>query len=274
MEKPTKVIDIEKAIRNSKSKFVSSIPKFMVRLVEKITNQDYMNMIIHKCRDKTGVPFVNCVLKELNINVEVKGGDNVPDSGRFVFVANHPLGGIDALAFLSTIYSYFPDVISPSNQLFNYIPHLHPVILGVNVFGSNTKDTVEKFNKLFESDTQIMIFPAGLVSRRKKGIVSDLEWQKTFITKSVQYKRDIIPVHISGINSNLFYLAANLRKMLGIKLSVEIILLPYEMQRKRNSKITLTIGERIPYQSITKEFSHMEWAKKIKSIVYSLSSKN
>lgn len=274
MEEEVKVIDIEKAIRNSKSKFVSSMPMFMVRLVERIINQDYLNMVIHKCNDKTGVPFINCVLKELNINVEVKGGNNVPDSGRFVFVANHSLGGIDALAFLSTIHSFFQDVISPSNQLFNYIPHLQPVILGVNVFGNNTKETVEKFNKLFESDTQVMIFPAGLVSRRKKGIVSDLEWQKTFITKSIQYKRDIIPVHISGINSNLFYLVANLRKMLGIKLSIEIILLPYEMQRKRNSKITLTIGERISYQSFTKEMSHSEWAKKVKSTVYSLPLKN
>jgi putative hemolysin len=274
MEGIVKVIDIEKAIRSSKSKFVSSIPKFMVRLIEKIVNQDDMNAVIHKHRDKTGVPFVNCVLKEWNINIEVKGSNNVPGSGRFVFVANHPLGGIDALAFLSTIHSFFPDVVSPSNQLFNYIPNLRPVILGVNVFGNNTKDTVEKFNKLFESDSQIMIFPAGLVSRKTKGLVSDPVWQKTFVTKSLQHKRDIIPVHISGINSNLFYRVANLRKMLGIKLSIEIILLPYEMHRKRNSKITLTIGKKIPYQEITQEMSHAEWAGKIRSIVYSLPSKN
>ena len=274
MDEVVKVIDIEKAIRSSKSKFVSSLPKFMIRMIEKLIDQDYMNSVIHKNRDKTGVPFINSVLKDWNIKIEVKGGSNVPESGRFVFVANHPLGGIDALAFLSTIYNYFPDVISPSNQLFNYIPHLKPVILGVNVFGTNTKDTVEKFNKLFESDTQIMIFPAGLVSRKVKGVVSDLEWQKTFITKSVQFKRDIIPVHISGLNSNLFYRVANLRKFLGIKMSVEIILLPREMHKKRNSDITLTIGKPISFSSITSEMPHPEWARKIKSVVYSLPGKN
>ena len=204
------------------------------------------------------------------MNIVLKGEQNIPSSGRFVFVANHPLGGLDALAFLSTIHHFFPNVISPSNQLFNYIPNLRPVILGVNVFGSNTKDTVEKFNQLFESDSQIMIFPAGLVSRRKKGIISDLQWHKAFISKTIQYNRDIIPVHISGKNSNLFYIVANLRKFLRIKISIEIIMLPREMLRQRNSSITLTIGEVIPSHSLKNGMSHSDWAKKIKSIVYSL----
>jgi putative hemolysin len=274
MNEENKIIDIEKAIRSSGSKFVRSLPKFIILLVEKLIRQDEMNAVIYRNRDKKGVPFINSILKEWNVSIEVKGASRIPESGRYVFVANHPLGGIDSLAFLSTIYSHFPDVISPSNQLFNYIPHLRPVILGVNVFGTNTKETAEKFNKLFESDSQIMIFPAGLVSRRIKGVISDPVWQKTFITKSVQYKRDIIPVHISGINSNLFYFVANLRKFLGIKISVEIILLPREMHRKRNSKITLTIGDVIPFQTITNEMPHPEWARKIKSIVYSLPEKN
>lgn len=274
MDEAGKIIDIEKAIRSSKSKFVRSLPGFMVRLIEKIISQDEMNSVIQKNNDRNGVDFINGVLSEWNIKIEVIGAENVPESGRFVFVANHPLGGIDALAFLSTIHSFFPDVVSPSNQLFNYIPNLQPVILGVNVFGTNTKETVTKFNQLFESATQIMIFPAGLVSRKSKGVISDLEWQKTFITKAIQYKRDIIPVHISGKNSNLFYLVAGLRKFLGIKMSVEIVLLPYEMHRRRNSGITLTIGKVIPFSTITRDLTHCEWAGKIKSLVYSLPGKN
>jgi putative hemolysin len=229
-----------------------------------------MNDTINKYRDKSGVPFINDVLKDWNVDVIVSGGENVPASGRFVFVANHPVGGIDALAFLSTIYSFFPNVISPSNQLFNYIPNLHPVILGVNVFGTNTKSTVEKFNQLFESDAQIMIFPAGLVSRKSKGVISDAEWQKTFITKAIQYKRDIIPVHIGGRNSNLFYFADKLRKFFRIKMSVEIILLPHEMHRQKNKPIKLSIGKVIPYQTFTNSYTHMQWAQKVKEIVYSI----
>jgi len=270
MDEIIRIIDIEKAIRSSKSVVIRSLPRFIVSLIEKLIRQNEMNEVIHRYRHKTGVPFINDILKEWNVKIEIKGSENVPASGRFVFVANHPVGGMDAMAFLSTIYSFFPDVISPSNQLFNYIPNLHPVILGVNVFGTNTKETVEKFNKLFESDSQIMIFPAGIVSRRNKGKISDLPWQKTFVTKAVQYKRDIIPVYISGRNSDLFYNVDNIRKFLGIKMSVEIILLPREMHKQRNSTFTMNIGRVIPWQELTAEKSNNEWAQEIKRQVYSI----
>jgi putative hemolysin len=268
------IINIEKIIRKSESKFVRSLPKSVIKIIKKVIHQDELNVTINRSRSKSGIPFINDVLNYWRIKIEVIGSENVPESGRFVFVANHPVGGIDALSFLSTIYRFFPNVISPSNQLFNYIPNLHPVILGVNVFGINTKETVEKFNRLFESDSQIMIFPAGIVSRRSKGIISDLCWQKTFVTKSVQFKRDIIPVHISGKNSNLFYFVANLRKFLRIKMSLEIILLPREMMKQRNSTVTLTIGKVIPYTSLTKVINQNEWAQKIKSVVYKLPETN
>jgi putative hemolysin len=270
MDKFENVINVHSAIRSSKSVFVRSLPRLIIGLMEKLIHQDEMNETINKFRDKSGVPFINDVLKDWNVDVIVKGSENVPASGRFVFVANHPVGGIDALAFLSMIYRFFPNVISPSNQLFNYIPNLHPVILGVNVFGTNTKSTVEKFNQLFESDAQIMIFPAGLVSRKSKGVISDPEWQKTFITKSIQYKRDIIPVHIGGRNSNLFYFTDRMRKFLRIKLSLEIILLPHEMHNQKNKPIKFSVGKVIPYQTFTNSYTHMQWAQKVKEIVYSI----
>jgi len=270
MEEITKIIDIRKAVRNSKSKFVRNLPGFIITFIKNLVRQDEMNGTIHRHRDKTGIPFVNDVLKEWNIKIDIKGKENVPSSGRFVFVANHPVGGMDALSFLSAIHSFFPDVISPSNDLFNYIPNLKPLILGVNVFGTNTKDTVVKFNGLFESDSQIMIFPAGLVSRKTGGIITDPVWQKTFITKAIQHKRDVIPVFISGKNSNLFYNVDRLRKFLGIKLSIEIILLPREMHKQRNSTVTLTFGKPVSWQTFTNEKSHVEWAQSMKDVVYGL----
>ena len=270
MEDITKTVDIEKVILNSKSGFVHSLPKFIIKLIIKTIHQDEMNSTIHRNRDKSGVPFINCVLDEWNVKVVVKGDENIAVSGRYVFVANHPVGGIDALSFLSAIYRYFPNVVSPSNELFVYIPQLKPVILGVNVFGRNTKETIEELNRLFESDSQIMIFPAGEVSRRNKGAISDPVWQKSFITKSVQCKRDIVPVHISGKNSKSFYFVASLRKWLGIKLYIETILLPREMMNKRNSSITLTIGKPIPWQHFSNIKSQNEWAQYVKEVVYSI----
>jgi putative hemolysin len=271
MEKIVKTIDIEKAFRSSSSGIIKSIPGFMIRLIEKFIHQDDMNLSIHKNRELTGVPFVNGILNLWNVKVVVNGGEKVPKTGRFVFVANHPVGGMDALSFLSVIDRFFPKVVSPSNQLFNYIPNLHPVILGVNVFGINTKETADKLNQLFDTeDIQIMIFPAGEVSRRSKGIISDTVWQKTFITKAIQSERDIIPVHISGRNSNMFYFIANFRKALRIKMYIETLLLPKEMMKQKNSTLTFTIGEVIPWQSLTKEKSQKDWAQVVKERVYAI----
>lgn len=270
MGEEVNIINIEKVIQNSDSKFVRSLPKFITGIIKRIIHQDELNFAINRSRANSGVPFINEILEYWNIKINVRGSENIPSSGRFVFVANHPVGGIDALSFLSTIYRFFQNVISPSNQLFNYIPNLQPVILGVNVFGTNTKDTVVRFNQLFESDSQIMIFPAGIVSRRSRGIISDLDWQKTFITKSIQYKRDVIPVHISGRNSDMFYVISNLRTFLRIKLSLEIILLPREMMRQRNSSITLTIGKPIHYATLADGFNNHEGAQRIKAMVYEL----
>lgn len=271
MEEVIKVIDVEKIIRNSKSMFIRSLPGVVVRFIKKMICQDEMNTTIHRNNKKTGVPFINDILKEWNVTIKVTGSENIPSSGRFIFVANHSVGAMDALSFLSTIYRFYPDVVSPSNELFNYIPNLQHVILGIDVFRKNTRETVEKLNRLFESEKQIMIFPSGEVSRRRKGMISDPVWQKSFISKAIQYKRDIIPVHISGRNSRLFYNVATIRNIFGIKMYIETLLLPREMMKQRNKPIRLRVGKVIPYQTFTNELSHAEWAQEVKEIVYSLS---
>lgn len=271
MELACKVIDLEKEFRNSNSGFLNSLPRFIIKRIERFIRQDEMNDAINRNSEKTGVPFLNDVLRDWNINVEINGEENIPATGRFVFAANHPLGIIDAMSFFSMIYRSFPEIITPSNELLKRIPNLKSVLLGINVFGKSSRETAEKLNELYESDIQVMMFPSGEVSRRKKGKISDPDWQKSFITKAVQYKRDIIPVHISGRNSNMFYSVANLRKFLGIKMYIETAMLSREMIKKINSSVRLTIGRPIPYETFTKEKSHREWAQTVREIVYGLS---
>ena len=270
MEEIAKIVDIEKVIRLSDSGFIRNLPLFMIRVLEKIIRQDDLNEAIYTNRFKQGVPFINGVLDHWNISVLVRGERNIPSKGRFVFASNHPVGALDALSFYSTIYRFFPDVKSPVNQLLNHIPNLQPVTLGVNVFAMNTRETVSRINDLFASDDQIIIFPAGTVSRRTQGVISDIEWQKTFISKSIQYKRDVIPVHISGRNSNLFYIVANLRKFLRIKTAFEIILLPREMMMQLNSTFTLTFGKPISCGELAEKYNGSNGAEMIKAIVYGL----
>jgi len=179
------------------------------------------------------------------------------------------VGGVDALTFLYLVEKNQGNVISPSNEIFEYVPNFRPVIVPVNVFGTNTKAKVRAVNDAFESEKQIMMFPAGEVSRKINGEIKDPIWQKTFVTKAVQFKRDIIPVFISGQNSKKFYRIAKLRKLLGIKMYIETLLLPQELLKQYNSKVDMIIGEPIKYEEIeNSKLSHYQWTKKIRDMVY------
>jgi putative hemolysin len=270
MEYFEKTIDIEKAIRAGNNKTLRSLPRFMISLLKKLVCEDEINKTIYRSRHLTGVPFVIDVLDGWNVKVNIAGGENIPASGRFIFASNHPVGGVDALSIFSSIYKFYPEIVSPANQLLNNVPNLRPMVFGLDVFGKASRETAARLDELYESDKQIMIFPAGEVSRRKRGVISDITWQKSFIAKAVKHRRDVIPMHVSGRNSNLFYFVAGLRKKLGIKMYVETLLLPREMMNQKNGIVTVTFGKPISYQTFTSEKSAQEWAREVKEIVYLL----
>ena len=96
MDETDRIIDIEKTLRNSKSAFIRSLPKFIIVLIANIVKQDEINAVIYNNRDKEGVPFINGILKDWNVKIIVEGEENIPVSGRYIFAANHPVGGMDA----------------------------------------------------------------------------------------------------------------------------------------------------------------------------------
>jgi putative hemolysin len=274
MEFSNNVIDIESSIKEGGNKFLKGLPRFIIRWMEHFIRQDIINETINRSSHLEGLPFIEDVLDGWNVKVTVKGIEDVPPGGRYIFAANHPVGAMDALAICVAIGRKFGGVISPANELLSIIPNLKPLLLGVNVFGRNSKETAQKLNELFESDHQIMIFPAGEVSRKKGKVISDIKWQKTFITKAVHYNRLVVPVHISGRNSRLFYTVASLRKRLGIKMYVETMFLPREMISQRGMPVTVTFGKPIPPTFFTEDKSQAEWAEEVKKIMYSLPQNN
>lgn len=124
--------------------------------------------------------------------------------------------------------------------------------------------------KGFESDNHIIMFPAGLCSRRQNGVIRDLEWKKTFIVKSAQTHRNIVPIHFEGRNSDFFYNLANLCMALGIKFNIAMLYLADEMFKNRHKKFKVTIGKPIPWQTFDKSKTPLQWAQYVKEIVYNL----
>jgi putative hemolysin len=263
-------IDLKKPFLAKNPRLARVIPGFVYGILKRIIHLDRINSYIYKHRDKFGLPFVEAILDEFGVHAQVSPeGWKIPEKGRFIIASNHPLGGLDGLVLLNTIGSLRPDVVFPVNDILLFLPGLKPLFIPINKHGKNTEN-INIIHATFASDKTILYFPAGLVSRRQNGIIRDLEWKKTFITQAKKYQRDIIPVFISGRNSGRFYTIANLRKKLGIKANLEMLLLPDEMMKTKKQKITVHFGNPIPYSTFDSSRTDREWAEIVKQKVYSL----
>ena len=156
------------------------------------------------------------------------------------------------------------------NDLLTNVDNMDGIFVPINKHGAQATDNVRRINAIFESDLQVMSFPAGLVSRRKKGVIRDVPWQKSIISKAKQTKRDIIPIHVTGRCSNFFYKLANTRKFLGIKTNLEMFFLPNESYKHRNKHFVITFGKPIPYQTFDKRFTPVQWALHVQDYTYSM----
>lgn len=267
-----RTIDIENVFRTKNPGLVKWIPGFVFAHLRKVIHEGEINDFLYKNREAHGLDFVDAIIEGFGVIVKVTGDENVPSTGRYIIASNHPLGGLDGVALMQVMGRKRKDIVFPVNDILLYLPNLRELFIPINKHGSNNEN-VEIIQKTFESEKMILYFPAGLVSRKQKGGIMDLEWRKTFISKSKQYKRDIIPVHIDGRNSSFFYSLANLRKMIKIKANIEMLFLPDEMYKQKNKIINIKIGHPIPYQTFDNKYNFNEWAEKVKKHVYNLGAK-
>lgn len=268
-DKETLTIDIENIIREKLPKLAKKLPRFVFNYLKKILHQDDINGLLVRADGVSGLPFVTETMKEFNTGVEAKGLNHIDKDGRYIIAANHPIGGLDGIALIDTVGKIRPDVITPVNDFLLFVPNLRPLFIPVNKLGSNA-DNIKIFNETFAGDRTICYYPFGLCSRKQKGKIIDLEWKKTFITKAKAYHRDIIPVHISGRNSNFFYNLSNIRKKLGVKANIEMLFLVNEFYKQKNKTLTITFGKPIPWQTFDGRYTDSEWAMKLRNFSYNL----
>lgn len=261
-------LDLEHVLKTRNHKLYRLLPGFVLRYLKRIIHQDELNYIMKTFKEFEGLDFVIEVLNYFEIKTTAVGDENVPKDGRFVFASNHPIGGVDGMIFMQEVGKLFGPTKSMINDLLMNITNMQPLFVGINKHGANSREGLEQIDKVFASDEQILIFPAGLASRRRKGKIRDTEWKKTFITRAIKYKRDVIPVHISGRVSNFFYNFANLRKALGIKANLEMLYLSDETFKQKKKKFTITYGKPIPYQTFDKRQTQYQWAQLVKEHVY------
>lgn len=268
----TQKIDVEKVLDSKNPALKKTIPRFVLNYLKKIVHQDDLNVFLEKCGHLKNAELIEAFLSHFEIKFNVTGGENIPKTGRYIFVSNHPLGGLDGLVFIYEVSKYFPDIKFPVNDILTNIKNLSGIFLPINKHGAQGKEAARKIEEAYSSDSQILYFPAGLCSRKKSGIIKDLQWHKSFISKAIQHKRDIVPAYFSGRNSNFFYNLSNLRNFLGIKANIEMLYLADEMFKQKDKEIRLVFGQPIPWGTFNKSKSAPEWAEWVKSRSYELES--
>jgi len=231
-----------------------------------------MNQMLRANAGKSGADFCRGVLSHLGIKYTVDGTENLPAGRRVIFVCNHPLGGLDGMILIDWLSAIYGNNIKlVVNDLLMAIEPLREVFLPINKHGKQSRFSSVQLDQAMESDNPILIFPAGLVSRKNKsGIIADLEWNKMFIQKSIKFKRPVIPIHFSGQNSSFFYNFAKLRTALGLKFNIEMLRLPKEVFLSRDKQFHICVGRPIDHTKFTGGHNAAAEAGQIKKIVYSL----
>ncbi len=274
MEVTEKTIDIDKILVSKMGDRARYVPRILTRWLKRIIHQEEVNAFLWESREHTGVEWLEDCVRYLDMTLHVKGIENLPpvnDERLYTFVSNHPLGGIDGVALGAVIGRHYEGRFRYLvNDLLMNLPGLAPLCIPINKTGKQSRNFPAMVEAGFSSENHMLMFPAGLCSRRINGQIHDLPWTKTFITKSVEYRRDVVPIHFGGRNSNFFYNLANLCKRLGIKFNIAMLFLVDEMYKNVHKDFTVTIGKPIPWQTFDKSRSPKEWAHYVEDIVYTL----
>lgn len=269
-----KTIDISRILKSKMGAKAKFVPSFLVSWLKKTVHEDEVNRFLWESRHLQGTEWLTECVKYLKMNIQLEGVENLPyknDGKLYTFVSNHPLGGQDGVSLGYILGRRFDGKVKYLvNDLLMNLRGLAPLCIPINKTGKQAKDFPKMVEAGFKSDDQLIMFPAGLCSRRRNGVIRDPDWKKTFIVKSVQFQRDVVPVHFEGRNSDFFYNLANVCKTLGIKFNIAMLYLADEMLKNRHKTFTVTFGKPIPWQTFDKSKTPAEWAQYVKDIVYKL----
>ena len=264
-----KFVDIDKILKTKSPKLYRFLPRFLINYVIKKLHQDAINLGIHLNKDKFGHDFNNGCLEYVGAKVKISGEENIPKSGPVIVASNHPMGGLDGMAVTHAVSKVRTDTVFFVNDILKNLKNYANLFVGVSKLGTTSSTALKAVVDEYSTNKAVLVFPAGLVSRKQGKLIRDTEWKKSFVSKSVQYNNLIIPAFVNGENSKFFYNVAMWRKRFGIKTNIEMFFLPDEMFSSSNKEMHIHFGKPISPSLFTSDKTHLQWAQKIKEFVYS-----
>lgn len=270
-----KTIDIDDILKSKMGKKAKYVPRPIVSWLKRIVHQDEVNKYLWENRNLVGTEWLEECVRYLDMTLNVVGVENLPakDDGKlYTIVSNHPLGGADGVALGALIGRHYDGKFRYLvNDLLMNLPGLAPLCIPINKTGSQSRNFPAMVDSGFQSDNHMLMFPAGICSRRQKdGEIKDISWKKTFISKSVEYKRDVVPIHFDGQNSDFFYNLARFSDKYIKKINIAMLFLADEMYKNVHKTFRVAIGKPIPWQTFDKSRTPTQWAQYVRDEVYKL----
>lgn len=263
-------IDIASVLESKSKKLARFTPSFLIRYLERIVHQKELNEVLELHGHKPGIEFVRGCFDYLDIKFCSVGLDKLPKSGRYLFVSNHPFGGLDGMMLVDELAEYFGEAMIVANDLLMNITPMHDLFVPVNKHGGQSREVLARFREAMNSDAAMASFPAGLCSRKIGGEIVDLPWKTTFLKDAIKSKRDIVPVYFDGQLSKFFYRLSNLRKNLGVKFNIEMLYLVDEMYKQQGGRFEIRFGEPMPYTEFESSRNLKQDAQMVRDRVYQM----
>ena len=272
-ERENYLVDIEKILGPKQRK---KFPRFVINFLKRRLHQDQVNEAIMGANPYHGAGFFDEALKYLNITYRTRGEEKLDKDKKYIFVCNHPLGGPEALIIGSVFHRLYGEGFQvPVTPIMANLKPLAEFFTPVNNLSSKqSRDLGERIAKMFNSDQQVVVFPAGLCARKIKGKITEMPWKKMFVTQARRYERDVVPVHMSGHNSKWYFFLCKLSKFLRLKINIGMLFLVDELFKQRGNEFVITFGEPVPYTTFDKSKTDLQWAAEMQERVKALAEGN
>ena len=244
------MIDIQKEIEKKFPKIKEKenvLKKSLLKIAKKIVHEDSINQFLSQNSHLKGFDFVDAVLDYFDFDYTVSSNDlqNIPSTGKVIIIANHPLGGLDALCLLRLISQIRQDVKIIANDFLTGFDALNSLLIPIdNYKNRQSKNDIKKIYQALNNEEAVIIFPAGEVSRASTKGIKDPSWNKGFLNFAQNTNAPILPIFLDAKNSKTFYTISLLNK------TFSTLLLSHEMFKKKSKRINIKIGQIIPNENI------------------------
>lgn len=228
------------------------VPGLAALLMEMMKLND-INKVFSQNEHFNGLEFVDKILETIGVTIDFDEDDlkNIPKTGGFIAIANHPYGGVEGLALVKLLCTVRPEAKVMVNFILKKIPNLSEFFVAVNPF-ENVQHTssisgLKATFDLLQSGTPIGIFPAGEVSTFSldKQEITDRLWHPVVGKLIARAKVPVIPIYFHGNNGVLFNILSFIHPTL------RTAKLPSEFLNKQGLKIKVRIGKPIHIEDIS-----------------------